>query len=154
MSKVKTLTVLKNIISKYKKQKKKVIFTNGCFDILHPGHIKVFKEAKKKGDVLVLGLNSDSSIKKIKGKKRPILNEKSRIEVLNAIEYIDYIIVFQEDTPYNLIKELKPHYLVKGGDWKEDEIIGKEFVQKVFRVKLCPGQSTSSIIKKIKKLNG
>ncbi len=154
MNKVKTLISLKKIVRKFKKQGKEIVFTNGCFDILHPGHIKIFKEAKRKGDVLIVGLNSDLSIKKIKGEKRPILDEKSRMLVLEAIEYIDYIVLFEEDTPYKLIKEIKPHYLVKGGDWKEKQIIGSEFVERVFRVKLCKGHSTSLIIEKIKKLNG
>lgn len=139
----------KRIIEKLKKEGKKIVFTNGCFDILHPGHIKLLKEAKKLGDYLFVGLNSDNSIKKIKGKKRPILPQDARAEILSAIEYVDYIILFDEPTPYRLIKSLKPHYLVKGADWKKEEIIGKEFAQKVCQVKILKNFSTTLLIEKI-----
>jgi D-beta-D-heptose 7-phosphate kinase/D-beta-D-heptose 1-phosphate adenosyltransferase len=150
MNKTKTLPQLKKVIKKLKKQNKIIVFTNGCFDIIHSGHIKVLREAKKKGNILIVGVNSDSSIKKIKGKTRPILNQKTRTEILSAIEFVDYIVLFKENTPFKLIKEIKPDYLVKGGDWKVDKIIGKEFVRKVFRVKTLPKHSTSSIIARIK----
>jgi rfaE bifunctional protein nucleotidyltransferase chain/domain len=150
MSKVKTLTALKKIIANLKKKNKRVVFTNGCFDILHPGHIKILKDSKSKGDILVVGLNSDSSIRRIKGKTRPVMDEKARSKVLEAIEFVDFIVIFNEDTPYEAIKELKPDYLVKGEDWKADKIIGKEFVKKIFRIKFYPGYSTTGIIKKIK----
>lgn len=152
MNKCRTLPSLKKIVQKLKKQGKKVVFTNGCFDILHPGHIKILRDAKKKGDVLIVGVNSDASIKRIKGNTRPILDQKSRVGVLEAVEFTDYIILFNEDTPLNLIKEIKPQYLVKGGDWEIDKIAGKDYVEKVFRVKLYPGQSTTGIINKIKNL--
>ncbi|HIE35754.1 MAG TPA: D-glycero-beta-D-manno-heptose 1-phosphate adenylyltransferase [Candidatus Omnitrophica bacterium] len=151
MKKIKTLPQIKKIIKELKKEEKKIVFTNGCFDILHPGHIKLLNEAKKKGDCLVVGLNSDSSIRRIKGKKRPILNEKARGVVLEAIEVIDYIVFFKEDTPYNLIKEIRPHYLVKGADWKEEKVVGKDLVEKIFLVKLIADYSTTKIIDKIKK---
>lgn len=146
MKKVYSLTSLKKIIDNLKKNKKSIVFTNGCFDILHSGHIKTFKEARKKGNILIVGVNSDLSIKKIKGSNRPILPEKTRIAILEAIEYVNYIVIFNEETPYKVIKTLKPDYLVKGGDWQKDKIIGKEFVKKVFRVALKPGHSTSKII--------
>ena len=152
MSKTKTLPALKKIVKELKRQGKRIVFTNGCFDILHPGHIRILKEAKKKGDILIVGLNADSSVKIIKGSRRPILSEKSRAELLSAITFVDYIVLFKELTPYKLIREIKPDYLVKGEDWKTGKIIGGEFVKKVFRVKLYPGQSTSAIIKRIKKL--
>jgi len=139
----------KRIIEKLKKEGKRIVFTNGCFDILHPGHIKLLKEAKKLGDYLFVGLNSDKSIKKIKGKKRPILPQDARAEILSAIEYVDYIILFDEPTPYRLIKSLKPHCLVKGADWEKEEIVGKEFVRKVYRVKILKNFSTTLLIKKI-----
>lgn len=149
MKKVINRKEAKRIIEKLKKEDKKIVFTNGCFDVLHPGHIKLLKEAKKLGDYLFVGLNSDKSIKKIKGEKRPILSQNARIEILSAIEYVDYIILFDEPTPYRLIKSLKPHYLVKGADWKKEEIVGKEFAQKVYQVKILKNFSTTLLIKKI-----
>ncbi len=151
MGKIKTLASLKTEVSKLKQQGKKIVFTNGCFDLIHPGHIKIFQDARKKGDVLIVGVNSDSSVKRIKPKGRPILNEKARIKILEAIEVIDFVIVFKEKTPYNLIKTIKPDVLVKGGDWGRNKIIGSDLVKRVYRVKLCPGYSTTNIIKRIKR---
>ncbi len=151
INKLKPLSVLKRIISQLKKQNKRIVFTNGCFDLIHPGHIKVLREAKSKGDILIVGLNSDSSVRKIKGGSRPILNEKARIEVLSALEFVDYIILFKSPTPLILIKALKPDYLVKGGDWQGNRIVGREYVKRVYRVKLYPKYSTTKIIQKIKK---
>lgn len=148
-AKLQDLTSLKRIAEEEKARGRIIGFTNGCFDLIHPGHIKILREAKEKGDVLIVGLNSDVSVKKIKGERRPVLDQTSRQQVLEAISFVDYIVLFDEDTPYNIIKELKPHYLVKGDDWKEDEIIGREFVRKVYRVKLQEGYSTSKIIEKI-----
>lgn len=150
MGKLKKITDLKSVICALKRKGKIIVFTNGCFDLLHPGHIKILRYAKSKGDILVVGLNSDSSIRRIKGNKRPILDQKARATLLSAISYVDYIVVFSDDTPYKLIKTIKPDYLVKGEDWQKDKIIGKEFVQDVFRVKFYPGWSTTAIIKKIK----
>ena len=151
MSKLKTLSALKKIIKKFKKQKKRIVFTNGCFDLIHPGHIQLLAQAAKKGDILVVGLNSDISVKKIKGKSRPIMDERSRVRILEAIEVIDYIIFFNEATPYSLIKALRPDVLVTGQDWSGGAIVGKDLVGQVFRVKLLPRYSTSGIIRKIKK---
>lgn len=142
---------LKKIVEELKKSGRKIVFTNGCFDIIHAGHIKVLKRCRELGDCVIVGLNSDSSIRRLKGKTRPINTLKDRIEVLSAIEYVDYIVVFDEDTPYNLVKEIKPHYLVKGGDYKEDEVVGREFAKKVVIVKLLPGRSTTQIMKRIEK---
>lgn len=150
MVKLKKIIGLKRIIKALKKKNRTIVFTNGCFDILHPGHIKILRDAKNKGDILIVGLNSDSSIKRFKGKKRPILDQKARIALLSAISYVDYIVVFNEDTPYKLIKDIRPDCLIKGEDWKKEKIIGKEFARKVFRVKFYPGYSTTAIIKKIK----
>lgn len=149
---IKTLPALKRIVTTLKKQGKRIVFTNGCFDIIHPGHIKTFQEAKNKGDILIVGINSDSSVKEIKGDQRPIIDERARAQVVAAIRVVDYVVLFYEKTPYRLIKEIKPHILVKGGDWQKEEIIGKEFVQKIYRVKLYPGYSTTKIIEKIKNL--
>jgi rfaE bifunctional protein nucleotidyltransferase chain/domain len=147
--KLKSPKNLKNILDKLKGQGKKVVFTNGCFDLLHPGHIKLLKEAKSKGDILVVGLNSDQSVRKIKGKGRPVLNQKARVTVLSALEYVDFIVIFGEPTPYKIIKYLRPNYLVKGSDWEEKKIVGRNLVERVFRVKLLNNYSTTSIIDKI-----
>lgn len=150
MGKVKALLSLQKIISSLKNKGNRIVFTNGCFDIIHPGHIKILKEAKSKGDILVVGLNSDSSIKRIKGHNRPVMSQGARLIVLSAIEYVDFIVVFNQDTPYEAIKALKPDVLIKGEDWQKDKIIGREFVKKIFRIKFHPGYSTTSIIQKIK----
>lgn len=145
---------LKEIIKKLKKEGKKIVFTNGCFDLIHKGHIYLLKEAKKLGDVLIVGLNSDSSIKKIKGKGRPILKEKERSFIIDNIKGVDYVVIFNEKTPFKLIKEIKPDILVKGGDYKEEEIVGGEFVKKrkgkVIIIPYLNGFSTSKIIERIK----
>lgn len=151
MSKIKSVKELKIIITRLKGKGKKIVFTNGCFDILHPGHLKILNQASQKGDVLVVGLNSDSSIRKIKGPKRPILNQKARANLLATMIPVDYVVIFNETTPYNLIKRIKPDILVKGGDWQKDKIVGNELVRKVYRIKLYPGSSTTGIIDKIKK---
>ncbi len=149
LSKLKDCASLKIILNKYKSKNKTIVFTNGCFDILHPGHIKVLREAKKRGDILVVAINSDTSIKKIKDKKRPILNEKARKEIISSIEFVDYVTIFNEPTPLNLIKKLRPHIIVKGGDWKVEDIVGRNIVKKIVRIKPIKKYSTTSIIKKI-----
>jgi len=151
MGKIKSLNALETVISRLKRKGKKIVFANGCFDILHLGHLKILSEAKRRGDVLIVGLNSDSSIKKIKGSKRPILTQKTRARLLANMIQVDYVVIFNEATPYNLIKRIKPDILVKGGDWKKDKIVGKNLVKKIYRVKLCSGHSTTRIINKIKK---
>ena len=150
MEKIKNLPELKKIVRELKKTGKTIVFTNGCFDILHLGHIKILKEAKEQGDILIVGLNSDISIKKIKGPNRPIQNELTRSHILANMQLVDYVILFEEETPYNIIKSLTPDTLVKGGDWTKNEIIGNDLVKKVYRVKLCSGYSTTNIINKIK----
>lgn len=141
---------IKKIVENLKKDGKKIVFTNGCFDILHPGHIHLLKRAKSFGDILILGLNSDSSISKIKP-KRPIMPQRARIEILSEISLIDYIVVFNEKDPLNIIKKIKPDILVKGGDWKIEDVVGKEFVEEVKIVEYIKGWSTTKIIDKIKK---
>jgi len=142
---------LKEIISHHKKKGRKIVFTNGCFDIIHIGHIRYLQEAKRLGDILVIGLNSDNSVSSIKP-GRPIIPEKQRAEVLSALEMVDYVTVFDEDTPYELIKELKPDVLVKGADWKKEDIVGNDIVKDVRTIPFVEGVSTSNIIKKIKNL--
>lgn len=140
-------------VEKAKAGNQTVVFTNGCFDILHVGHVRYLAEAKSQGDVLVLGLNSDRSVREIKGPKRPIVPEAERAEVLAALESIDFISLFDEPDPLNLILAVMPQVLVKGADWPEDQIIGakevKEAGGKVVRVDLAEGASTTNIIKKI-----
>jgi len=151
MGKIKTLNALKAVISRLKSEGKKIVFTNGCFDLLHPGHIKILKQAKAKGDILVVGLNSDSSVKGIKTKGRPVLNEKARAQLLESVEFVDYVILFKEKTPYDLIKKLRPNILVKGKDWPLNQVVGRELVDKVAGITLKKGYSTSKIIEKILK---
>lgn len=133
---------------------KKIVFTNGCFDILHIGHLRYMQEAARLGDILVIGLNSDSSVRKLKGSERPINNQDDRAELLSALEFVDYVIIFDEDTPYNLIRKIQPDILVKGGDYNTDNVVGRDIVEaRGGSLKLLPfieGKSTTSIINKIK----
>ncbi len=144
---------LMKIRSQLKKNGKKVVFTNGCFDLLHSGHIHLFREAKKKGDVLIVAVNDDASIKKIKGTSRPIFPLKERIEILGAIEEIDYLTSFSEKTPQKIITKLLPDVLVKGGDWKPENVVGKKEVEEaggeVVIIPYLEGSSSSEIIKRI-----
>lgn len=141
------------IIHQWNENNQKVVFTNGCFDILHCGHVKYLDEAKNLGDKLVVGLNTDSSIKRIKGQSRPVNNENDRAMMLSALQSVDMVILFNEDTPYELIQKIKPDVLVKGSDYKENEVIGKEFAHKYKLVDYVDGYSTTNIIKRIKVLN-
>ncbi len=144
------LTRLKKIINNLKKRGKKIVFTNGCFDIIHAGHVSLLKKAKSLGDVLVVGLNTDNSVKQLKGPKRPINSQKDRAVVLDSIKYVDYVVLFDELTPYKLITEIKPHILVKGGDYKKKDIVGWGIVPKIVRVKLVKGRSTTGLIEKLR----
>lgn len=151
--KIKSLIQLIQIRRKLKKEGKKVVFTNGCFDILHRGHIECLRKAKSFGDVLIIGLNSDSSVGKIKGEGRPILSQNDRAEILASLEMVDYVLIFTEETPQKIIASLVPDVLVKGGDYRKDEIVGRDIVEssggRVISVKHIPGKSTRNIIKKI-----
>jgi rfaE bifunctional protein nucleotidyltransferase chain/domain len=139
-------------------QNRKVVFTNGCFDILHPGHIAYLEEARRQGDCLVVALNSDTSIRRLKGKDRPINPLEDRLRVMAALECVDYVTSFEEDTPLKLIQKLgsKIRVLVKGGDWKPEQIVGSQEVLgwggKVKSLKFIPGKSTTGIVKKIQSL--
>ncbi|MFZ6007518.1 MAG: D-glycero-beta-D-manno-heptose 1-phosphate adenylyltransferase [Nitrospirota bacterium] len=139
---------LKTVINWLKTDGKKIVFTNGCFDIIHIGHVRYLREAKKLGDVLVIGLNSDSSVSKIKP-GRPINAENHRAEVLSSLEMVDYVTIFNEDTPYELIKHLMPDVLVKGGDWKKEDIVGSDIVPETHSLPYIKGMSTTEIINKI-----
>jgi D-beta-D-heptose 7-phosphate kinase/D-beta-D-heptose 1-phosphate adenosyltransferase len=129
--------------------KSRVVFTNGCFDILHSGHVSYLQSASKLGDLLIVGLNSDNSIRKIKGINRPIINERDRAIVLSALGFVDYVIIFDDPTPIELIKLLKPHVLVKGGDYKKSEIVGHDIADQTIVMPFIEGKSTSEIIEKI-----
>ena len=131
---------------------KKIVFTNGCFDIIHSGHIKYLEEAKNCGDILVVGINSDSSVKKLKGPDRPIINESDRVKVLSSIKYVDFVLVFNDETPLKLIKLIRPDVLVKGGDYKNKSIVGRSFAKETRTLSFIKNKSSSKIIKKIKKI--
>jgi len=152
-SKLKDREALAKILAGFRARRKKIVFTNGCFDILHPGHVVYLSKAKKLGDILVVGLNSDASVRKIKGRGRPINNEKARSIVLSALSCVDYISIFNESTPECLIGKLKPDVLVKGGDWKGKQIAGSCIVRarggRVVTVPFVKGFSTTSLIKKM-----
>lgn len=147
-------TNLQNCIEYYRSLGKKIVFTNGCFDLLHIGHITYLEEAKKLADILIVGINTDDSVKKLKGPSRPIQNQNDRSEILAALKAVDHTMLFAEDTPINLIKKIKPDVLVKGGDWKIEQIIGSDFVLSyggsVRSLHFVAGKSTTSIIEKSK----
>ena len=155
ISKLKSAAALSGILQKLRSKGRKVVFTNGCFDILHPGHVSYLERASRMGDVLVIGLNSDRSVKAIKGRGRPINMERDRAYVLSALSFVDYVVSFGEDTPERIIRKLKPDVLVKGGDWKLKEIVGGDFVRsrggRVASIKFLKGYSTSSLIEKMKR---
>lgn len=131
---------------------KKVVFTNGCFDLLHIGHVRYLQEARSLGDILVVGLNTDASVKRLKGPARPIQSESDRAQILAALACVDFTVLFDEDTPENLIREIRPDILVKGGDWKIEQIAGGAFVKsiggEVRSLQFIEGRSTTSIIEK------
>ena len=145
----------KHVREKLSDNSESVVFTNGCFDILHRGHVEYLNQAKSLGKYLVIGLNSDSSVKKIKGEDRPVNNETDRAFVLSNLKCVDAVIIFDEDTPYDLINTVRPDFLVKGGDWKEEQIVGSDIVKsyggKVISLKFVDSYSTSNIIDRIKK---
>ncbi|WKZ68562.1 MAG: D-glycero-beta-D-manno-heptose 1-phosphate adenylyltransferase [Melioribacteraceae bacterium] len=141
------------IRAELKRQNKKVVFTNGCFDILHPGHVDYLNKAKQCGDILIVALNSDASVKRIKGDKRPILKLEERAYLIGNLKAVDFVTYFEEDTPENIITELIPDYLIKGEDWDIDKIIGREIVEKnggeVKRIKFVTDRSSTDIIRTI-----
>jgi len=155
LSKILKLQDLIKVVHDLRKSGKKIVFTNGCFDILHVGHVRYLAVARSQGDVLVVGLNSDVSVRSIKPENRPIVSQNQRAEVLAGLECVDYITVFNEPDPLKIIKELKPDVLVKGADWIEAEIIGADIVKanggKVVRIPVVPEISTSRIIQRIAK---
>ncbi|HHN65518.1 MAG TPA: D-glycero-beta-D-manno-heptose 1-phosphate adenylyltransferase [Nitrospirae bacterium] len=148
--KVKDIETLSGIVQELKKEGKKIVFTNGCFDIIHAGHVQYLRQAKALGDVLVVAVNSDSSVKSIKP-KRPIMPQQHRAIVLSALEMVDYVTIFDEDTPYQVIKALQPDVLVKGGDWRVEDIVGSDIVKEVHSLPYLKGVSTTGIIEEIRK---
>ena len=151
--KIQSLRKVEGIRTALKQQGRKVAFTNGCFDLLHAGHVHLFRKAKELGDVLIVAINDDRSIRMIKGARRPIFPLEERLEILAAIEYIDYLVPFPEKTPQKIISILLPDVLVKGADWRMDEVVGREEVEetggKVVRVPLQKGLSTTSLLERI-----
>ena len=148
-SHIKTFDEIKTLASKLHSQGKKIVFTNGCFDILHVGHVKYLEVAKSYGDVLILGLNADSSVRKLKGPTRPINTQDDRAYILASLESVDYVVIFEEQTPYELIKLIKPHVLVKGGDYEGKEVVGQEIADELKLVQFVDGKSTTNTIKRI-----
>ncbi|MGE0824225.1 MAG: D-glycero-beta-D-manno-heptose 1-phosphate adenylyltransferase [Candidatus Binatia bacterium] len=144
---------LAGIVAQLRQSGQRIVFTNGCFDILHPGHIHTLSQAKCYGDVLIVGINSDDSVRRLKGERRPILNQTERAVMLAALETVDYVTTFNEDTPLELIRLLQPHVLVKGGDWQTESVVGKELVEanggQVVVVPYQVGFSTTGIIERI-----
>lgn len=138
----------------YRLRGKKIVFTNGCFDLLHVGHIRYLEQAAALGDVLIVGINSDESVKKLKGPTRPIQNENDRAEILASLRAVNHTVIFTEETPYNLISDISPHVLVKGGDWAIDQIVGSDIVLakggQVKSLLFIDGKSTTKIIEKSK----
>ena len=150
---IKSFNEITHLIKDLKARNKRIVFTNGCFDLLHAGHISFLETAKSFGDVLILGLNSDRSVTSLKGKERPINIQKDRAYLLAALEVVDYVVIFDEDTPYELIKAIKPHTLVKGGDYKGKEIVGQDLVDELKLVEFVDGKSSTQTIEKIKRYN-
>ncbi|MHB8580231.1 MAG: D-glycero-beta-D-manno-heptose 1-phosphate adenylyltransferase [Ignavibacteriaceae bacterium] len=153
MNAVKTLDEIMILRKQFKKENKKVVFTNGVFDLIHSGHVDYLVKAKSLGDVLIVGMNSDASVKRIKGNSRPILAEKERAFIISNLKPVDFVTIFEEDTPANLIQNIIPDVLVKGADWSLDKIVGREIVEanggEVKAIKFVNDQSTSKIIKSI-----
>jgi rfaE bifunctional protein nucleotidyltransferase chain/domain len=158
MNKILTWEALKKEVERRRGEGKKIAFTNGCFDILHAGHVQYLREARKMGDFLILGLNSDASVRAIKGEKRPLVPQAERAEVVASLTAVDYVAVFDETTPFRLIEYLKPDCLVKGGDWQEETVVGGDLVRswggRVVIVPLTEGISTTNIVEKVLRLYG
>lgn len=154
---IKNLKEISELVTKLKSEQKRIVFTNGCFDIIHFGHVSYLEEAKSCGDILIVGLNSDSSVSRLKGPSRPINGEMERAYVLAGLKAVDYVVIFSEDTPYELIATLKPNLLVKGGDWSPEQIVGSDIVinngGEVRSLLFQEGFSTTKTIEKMKEEN-
>jgi D-beta-D-heptose 7-phosphate kinase / D-beta-D-heptose 1-phosphate adenosyltransferase len=156
MHKLKTLESLARTVTSLRRKHRTIVFTNGCFDVLHAGHLRSLQQAKRQGDVLIVGLNSDASVRRLKGRYRPIFRERDRASLLCALEVVDYCVIFSAPTPEKVIRRLKPDVLVKGADYRHRKVVGEDTVRaaggRVVLVKLMKGQSTSAAIKKIRQL--
>lgn len=152
--KLKSLEELKSIALQAKARGQKIVFTNGCFDILHQGHLHVLREAKALGDLLIVAVNSDGSVKRLKGPSRPVINEAGRSELIAALEMVDYVTLFEETDPRRLIEEIQPDILAKGGDWRQDQVVGADIVErsggKVAVIPYLKGFSTTEIIERVR----
>jgi rfaE bifunctional protein nucleotidyltransferase chain/domain len=152
--KLKSLEELKSIASQARARGQKIVFTNGCFDILHRGHLHVLREAKALGDLLIVAVNSDGSVKRLKGPSRPVINEAGRSELIAALEMVDYVTLFEEKDPRRLIEEIQPDILAKGGDWRRDQVVGADIVErnggKVAVIPYLKGFSTTEIIERVR----
>jgi len=152
--KIFSLNELKDVLGLYRNTGGRIVFTNGCFDIMHAGHAEYLEEARSMGDVLIVAINSDASVRRLKGPKRPVIGQQDRALMLAALASVDYVVVFEEDTPYELIKVLQPDLLVKGGDWAPDQIVGADIVLAkgggVMSLPFRPGLSTTTIIARIR----
>jgi rfaE bifunctional protein nucleotidyltransferase chain/domain len=153
-SKIVPAVRLAALVARRKAKGEKVVFTNGCFDLLHAGHVTLLEKARALGDCLIVGLNTDSSIQRLKGRTRPLAPLADRYKVIGALESVDYVTSFAEDTPQQLIAKLRPTILVKGGDYQINQIVGREFVKKVVRIPLLKGRSTTALIQKVVKAYG
>lgn len=147
-------SVLARLLQNERSRGRRIVFTNGVYDLLHAGHVQLLQKAKRLGDILVVGLNSDASVRRLKGPKRPMSPQADRALVVSALEPVDYVTFFGEDTPYELIEKLRPQILVKGGDYRADQVVGRDLVQKVVRIPLLQGRSSSALIGKIVKAYG
>ena len=152
--KITSAPTLERVVRRAKTHGRTVVFTNGCFDLLHAGHVRLLEQAKRQGDLLIVGINSDASVRAIKGPRRPIVRQRDRAIVLAGLSSVDYVTIFPEPTPERLLARLRPHVLVKGTDWKLSEIVGREIVQqnhgRILRLPLLKGYSTTRLIERIK----
>ena len=153
--KIISAAVLTRQVRRAKAAGRTVVFTNGCFDLLHAGHVMLLERAKRLGDVLIVAINSDASAKRLKGPRRPIVSQRDRAKLLAALESVDYVTVFNDSTPERLLRRLRPHLLVKGADWSSTQIIGRELVERdggrVVRLPLLRGYSTSKLVERIRR---
>lgn len=153
-SKILPLNALARKVEAHRRRGKRIVFTNGCFDLLHVGHVRYLRQAKALGDVLIVAVNSDRSVRRLKGQGRPIQNEQDRLEILASLESVDYLTLFDEDTPLAVIERLQPDVLVKGGDWPPDRIVGRQVVEKgggkIVTIPYVVGASTTDLVRKIR----
>lgn len=151
-SKLYTLPDLLKKLDEDRAAGKKIVFTNGCFDILHRGHATYLRKARSLGDLLIIGLNSDASVKRLKGESRPINNEDDRAYILESLECVSYVVKFGEDTPHELLSQIRPDILVKGGDYKLEDVVGREFAEEVILIDFVDGYSTTKTIQQMKEV--